>query len=51
VAGRAHHAWANQYGKLRWGTERRRVVVGFWLLLAFAIGVGRLICRAWTTYR
>jgi hypothetical protein len=30
------HAWANQYGKLRWGTERRRVVVGFWLLLAFA---------------
>jgi hypothetical protein len=25
------HAWGNQYGKLRWGTERRRIVVQFWL--------------------
>jgi hypothetical protein len=46
------HAWANQYGKLRWRTERRRVVVGFWLLLALApIVVGRRIRRAWTTDR
>jgi transposase len=46
------HAWANQYGKLRWCTERRRVVVAFWLLLALAlIVVGRLIRRAWTHYR
>ena len=46
------HAWANQYGKLRWCTERRRVVVEFWLLLALAlIVVGRLIRRAWTDYR
>jgi hypothetical protein len=30
------HAWANQYGKLRWCTERRRVVVEFWLALAAA---------------
>jgi transposase len=30
------HPWVNQYGKLRWCTERRRVVVEFWLLLAFA---------------
>jgi hypothetical protein len=46
------HAWANQYGKLRWCTERRRVVVGFWLLLALAlIVVGRRIRRAWTTDR
>jgi hypothetical protein len=46
------HAWANQYGKLRWCTERRRVVVEFWLLLALAlIVVGRLIRRAWTHYR
>jgi hypothetical protein len=46
------HAWANQYGKLRWCTERRRVVVEFWLLLALAlIVVGRLIRRAWTTDR
>ncbi len=42
----------NQYGKLRWCTERRRVVVEFWLLLALAlIVVGRLIRRAWTCYR
>jgi hypothetical protein len=46
------HAWANQYGKLPWCTERRRVVVEFWLLLALAlIVVGRLIRRAWTHYR
>jgi transposase len=46
------HAWGNQYGKLRWCTERRRVVVEFWLLLALAlIVVGRLIRRAWTHYR
>jgi transposase len=46
------HAWANQYGKLRWCTERRRIVVGFWLLLALAlIVVGRLVRRAWAHYR
>jgi transposase len=46
------HAWANQYGKLRWCTERRRVVVEFWLLLALAlIVVGRLLRRAWTHHR
>ena len=46
------HAWGNQDGKLRWCTERRRVVVEFWLLLALAlIVVGRLIRRAWTHYR
>jgi hypothetical protein len=45
-------AWGNQDGKLRWRTERRRVVVEFWLLLALAlIVVGRLIRRAWTTDR
>ena len=25
------HAWGNQYGKLRWCTERRRLVVESWL--------------------
>ena len=41
------HAWSNQYGTLRWCTERRRVVVEFWLRLALAlIVVGRLIRRA-----
>jgi transposase len=46
------HAWGNQYGKLRWCTERRRVVVAFWLALAnAAIVCGRLMRRAWTCYR
>jgi transposase len=46
------HAWGNQYGKLRWCTERRRTVVEFWLALAgAAIICGRLIRRAWTHYR
>jgi hypothetical protein len=46
------HAWSNLYGKLRWCTERRRIVVAFWLLLALAlIVVGRLLRRAWTDYR
>ena len=46
------HAWANQYGKLRWCTERRHRVVEFWLTLALAIIViGRLVRRAWTHYR
>jgi transposase len=46
------HAWANQYGKLRWCTERRRLVVAFWLALASAaIVCGRLVRRAWTHYR
>jgi transposase len=46
------HAWGNQYGKLRWCTERRRLVVQFWLALAgAAIVLGRLLRRAWTCYR
>ena len=46
------HAWGNQYGKLRWCTERRRLVVAFWLTLASAVIVcRRLIRRAWTHYR
>jgi transposase len=46
------HAWGNQYGKLRWCTERRRLVVEFWLALAnAAIVLGRLVRRAWTCYR
>ena len=46
------HAWGNQYGKLRWCTERRRLVVDFWLALAnAAIVCGRLVRRAWTCYR
>jgi IS5 family transposase len=46
------HAWGNQDGKLRWCTERRRLVVAFWLALAnAAIVCGRLVRRAWTCYR
>jgi hypothetical protein len=46
------HAWGNRYGKLRWCTERRTMVVEFWLLLALALMVvGRLLRRAWTCYR
>ena len=46
------HAWGNQYGKLRWCTERRRLVVVFWLALASAaIVLGRLLRRAWGGYR
>jgi transposase len=46
------HAWANQYGKLRWCTERRRIVVEFWLALVNAVIVcGRLVRRAWACYR
>jgi transposase len=45
------HARGNQHGKLRWCTERRRVVVEFWLALASAVMVcGRLVRRAWTHY-
>jgi transposase len=46
------HAWGNQYGKLRWRTERRQMVVEFWLAIAnAAIVCGRLVRRAWTCYR
>jgi hypothetical protein len=46
------HAWGNHYGKLRWCTERRRIVVEFWLALVNAVIVlGRLARRAWTPYR
>jgi hypothetical protein len=38
--------------KLRWCTERRRLVVEFWLALAnAAIVCGRLVGRAWIRYR
>jgi hypothetical protein len=46
------HARANQYGKLRWCTERRRPLVAFWLALAgTAIVLGRLVRPAWVSYR
>ena len=46
------YAWGNQDGKLRWCTERRRLVVAFLLASASAVIVGgRLPRRAWTCYR
>jgi transposase len=46
------HAWGNQFGKLRWCTERNTPAVEFWLALADAIiTLGRLIRQAWTCYR
>jgi hypothetical protein len=45
-------ARGNQYGKLRWCTERRRLVVAFWLALANAlIALDRLLRRGWVCYR
>jgi hypothetical protein len=52
LAGGAHPRLGNQDGKLRWCTERRRLVVAFWLALAnAAIVCSRLLRRAWTCYR
>jgi transposase len=46
------HAWGNNFGKLRWCTERNTPVVEFWLALAqVIITMGRLIRQAWTCYR
>jgi hypothetical protein len=46
------HAWGNQFGKLRWCTERTTSVVEFWICLAQAIvTLGRLLRRAWTRHR
>jgi transposase len=45
-------AGGNQFGKLRWCTERTRPVVEFWICLAHAIiTLGRLLRQAWTCYR
>jgi hypothetical protein len=46
------HASGNQFGKLRWCTERNTPAVEFGLALANAIvTLGRLIRQAWTCYR
>jgi hypothetical protein len=52
VGDRAYPRLGQPVRQAAWCTERRRVVVEFWLLLALALIVaGRLIRRAWTTYR
>ena len=45
-------AWTNAHKKLVWCTERRAVVIAFWMALsAVIIIVGRLVREAWTRYR
>jgi transposase len=45
-------AWTNAHKKLVWCTERRAVVIAFWLALSAAvIIVGRLVREGWTRYR
>jgi hypothetical protein len=46
------HAWMNGYGKLRRCTDKRKIVVEFWLYLAAALTViRRLINQARSRYR
>jgi len=46
------HAWLNAFKKLVWCTERRVVVVQFWLTFAaVVIIVRRLVREGWTRYR
>lgn len=46
------NAWTNAHKKLVWCTERRAVVIAFWIAFsAVIIIVGRLVREAWTRYR
>jgi hypothetical protein len=46
------NAWTNAHKKLVWCTERRAVVVAFWIAFsAVLVIVGRLVRQAWTRYR
>lgn len=46
------NAWTNAHKKLVWCTERRAVVIAFWLAFsAVIIVVGRLVRDAWMRYR
>jgi Putative transposase of IS4/5 family (DUF4096)/Transposase DDE domain len=46
------HAWTNAHKKLVWCTERRQVVVAFWLAFsAVIIIVRRLVREGWRRYR
>jgi hypothetical protein len=45
-------AWSNAHKKLVWCTERRAVVVAFWIAFsAVLIIVGRLVREGWMRYR
>jgi transposase len=46
------NAWTNAHKKLVWCTERRAVVIAFWIAFsAVIIIVGRLVREAWVRYR
>jgi transposase len=46
------HAWLNAFKKLVWGTERRLVVLAFWLTFAAVVViVRRLVREGWMRYR
>ena len=46
------HAWTNAHKKLVWCTERRLVVIAFWLTFsAVLITVGRLVREGWSRSR
>ncbi len=46
------NAWTNAHKKLVWCTERRAIVVAFWLAFSAAvIVVGRLVREGWVRYR
>lgn len=46
------HAWTNAHKKLVWCTERRAIVVAFWLAFsAVVIVVRRLVREGWIRYR
>jgi hypothetical protein len=52
VAVERTHAWANQFKKLAWNTERCGPVIDAFLAFAHAsITLRRLIRCAWTLYR
>ncbi len=45
-------AWTNAHKKLVWCTERRAVVIAFWIAFsAVIIIVGRLVREGWRRYR
>ncbi|HEV2127468.1 MAG TPA: IS5/IS1182 family transposase, partial [Thermomicrobiales bacterium] len=45
-------AWTNAHKKLVWCTERRAIVVAFWIAFsAVLIIVGRLVREGWMRYR
>jgi hypothetical protein len=45
-------AWTNAHKKLVWCTERRAIVVAFWIAFsAVIIIVGRLVREGWMRYR